>query len=285
MKAIFTNDDAGSAPSGHMVEWFETVSDWLAGQGIRGTFFWVPKPREFEKAHALWPPALHRAKAKGHDFQLHGFAHDNCLEFGVPQASTRRANAKPFEDYEADTAHWQEQHAAENLQRKIEEGIVLYGETFGGRPVIFRSPCLGVCPQMYEALHRAGIGYSSSRTVNPTATAYTKLRDPALRTWAPDFPCTPWTEPPGVVEVSAVEDLCITGVPADDYDDRLDLYLSELGHVIDEIGPDGTIVLCSHYHSMMRTWDQTRPLMERVIEWLAEQGVTEWLTFGEYVGR
>jgi len=285
MRAIFSNDDAGSGPSRQRVEWFDTVVDWLGDQGIRGTFFWTPRPQQHERAREFWLPPLHRAQGLGHDFQLHGHAHDNCLEFGIPQASTRRANSTPFDEYEANTAYWQKQHAAANLQRKIEDGIAIYGETFGGRPVIFRSPCLGVCPQMYEALHEAGIHYSSSRTINPTATAYTKLRDPALRTWAPDFPCTPWVEPPGVTEVSAVEDLCITGVQANDYHNRLDLYLAELGRVMAEIDDDGTIVLCSHYHSMMRTWRQTRPLMERVIEWLAEQGVTEWVTFAEYVGR
>ena len=285
MNAIFTNDDAGAAANPRMIEWFETVADWLTGQGIRGTFFWVPKPANHEEAHGLWRPALLAARDRGHDFQLHGHSHSNCLEFGIPQASTRRANPTPFDEYEANRGHWVEQHSAPNLQRKIEQGLAVYRDTFGGRPAIFRSPCLGVCPQMYEALHAAGVAYSSSRTINPTATAYTKLRDPALRTWAPDFPCTPWAEPPGVTEVPAVEDLCITGVPSDDYDDRLDLYLGELRRVMAQAGSDGTVVLCSHYHSMMRTWEQTRPLMERVIEWLGQQGVTEWLTFGEYAER
>ena len=283
MRAIFTNDDAGAAASPRAVEWFRTVVDWHNGIGVPGTFFWVPKPAGAEKAHELWRPALVEVREQGHDFQLHGLTHGGCLEFGVPQESTRRANPKPFEEYEANREHWEAEHCGANLQRKIEEGIAAYGSLFGGRPAVFRSPCLGVCPGMYEGLAAAGVRYSSSRTVNPTATAYTILREPALRTWAPDFPCQPWVEPPGVTEVPALEDLCIAGVPADDYDDRLDLYLSELKHFIDGAGDDGTVVLCSHYHSMMKTWDQTRPLMERVVEWLADRGVTEWITFSQYV--
>ena len=285
MRAVFTNDDAGTAPGRHMLGWFETVVDWLDAMGLPCTFFWVPKPGQAETCHRLWGPVLRDAMGRGHDIQLHGYAHSGCLEFGVPQASTRRANARPFDEYEADRELWEAQHSLAPLRAKVAEGISIYRELFGAEPVVFRSPCLGVCPAMYEALAACGIRFSSSRTVNPTATAYTILRDPSLRRWAPDFPCTPWTEPPGVREIPAVEDLCIAGVPAEDVDDRLDLYLSELGHVMREAGDDGVVVLCSHYHSMMKTWEQTRPLMERVVEWLAGQGVTEWLTFREYAAE
>ena len=34
---------------------------------------------------------------------------------------------------------------------------------------------------------------------------------------------------------------------------------------------------------MMRTWEQTRPVLEGALEWLARQGVTEWMTFEQYV--
>jgi hypothetical protein len=265
-----------------MVEWFETVVEWLNGQHIRAPFFWVPKPGEFEKCHELWDPTLIRAREQGHDFQLHGLTHGTCLEFGLPQESTRRSNSRAFEEYEASPSFWEQEHSLEHLTARLEEGVALYRQVFGETPVVFRSPCFGVCPAMYEALAAMGIRWSSSRGLNPTATAYTLTGDRSLRRWQPDFPCIPWVEPPGVTEIPCMEDLLIGGVPADQFDDRLDLVLSELGHSLDEAGEEGVPVFGSHYTSMMKTWDQTRPLLERVIAWLGERGVRQWVTFREF---
>jgi len=295
MFAIFSNDDAGAAPGPHSTEDFRTVVKWLDSLGLHGTFFWVPEPPRWEQAHEVWRETLEWACGRGHDFQLHGLRHDTCLEFGLPQASTRRANPAPFEEYERHLAHWQRRHEAECLQERLERGIGHYERTFGSRPVVFRAPCFGVSPGMYEALAAVGIGVSSSRGINPTATAYTLERGlsspqqpsragkPALQLWQPDFPCVPWTEPPGVLEVPCMEDLCIGGVTPEQAEERLALVISELEHFLAAAGEDGVLVIGSHYASMMRTWEQTRPLLEAMFEWLARQGVTEWMTFAEYV--
>jgi len=283
MKALFTNDDAGSAAGSGAVEAFATVVDWLDAQGIPGTFFWVPKPGRFEEAHELWDPVVREVRERGHDFQLHGLTHGSCLEFGVPQASTRRANPAPFEEYEANREHWEQEHSVPSLLARVREGVAIYETVFGERPAVFRAPCFGVCANMYEALAQAGIRHSSSRGVNPTATAYTITGDTSLRRWAPDFPCTPWVEPPGVTEHPCMEDVCLAGVPAEQAEDRLDLVLAELGHCMDEVGDDGVVVFGSHYHSMVRTWEQTRPLYETAFEWMADRGVAEWVTFGDCV--
>jgi len=285
MQAIFSNDDAGAAANPRAVEWFQTVVEWLNTQRIPATFFWVPKPGNADKSRELWSPALEAARQQGHDFQLHGLTHGSCLEFGLPQPSTRRANPKPFDEYESNRARWEAEHQASSLKLKLDEGIARYRQAFDESPVVFRAPCFGVSPGMYEALAAVGIRHSSSRGMNPTATAYTMLGDRSLRRWAPDFPCKPWVEPPGVTEVPCMEDICIAGVPPEQFDDRLDLYLSELAHFIDEAGDEGVLVIGSHYHSMMKTWEQTRLLMERVIEWLSAQGITQWVTFRDYVAQ
>jgi hypothetical protein len=283
MKAIFTNDDAGVAPDPRAVEAFQIVVDWLQAQGIRGTFFWVPKPAAYEEAHELWDPIVVEARDRGHDFQLHGLTHATCLEFGVPQESTRRANPAPFEEYHARPAFWKQAHSKPSLLARLRQAIDIYVRVFGDNPRVFRAPCFGVCPAMYHALAEAGILHSSSRGVNPTATAYTILGDLSLRRWAPDFPCKPWLEPPGVVEYPCMEDLCIGGVTREQFDDRLDLVLSELQHFIREAGEESVLVFGSHYHSMVRTWEQTRPLLENVLGWLADNGVEKWVTFREFL--
>jgi hypothetical protein len=283
MRAVFTNDDAGASASEQAVEAFRTVSQWLNECSIRATFFWVPKPPQWRRCHELWNSALLEARGLGHDFQLHGLAHDSCLEFGVPQESTRRTNAAVFAEYEANRGHWNRAHSAGRLAGKLRQARRAYEAVFGEPPLVFRAPCFGVCPAMYEALAEVGIHYSSSRGINPTATAYVLLGDPALRRWAPDFPCRPWVEPPGVTEYPCMEDLCIGGVRPDQVDDLFDLMTSELAHCLDELGDDGVLIFGSHYHSMARTWAYTRPLFEHVFEWLAARGVTDWVTFKDFV--
>lgn len=226
-----------------------------------------------------------KAASRGHDFQLHGLTHGTCLEFGVPQESTRRSNWRVFQEYESNLSHWQAEHTVEKLKAKLDEAVSTFQSVMGEGPQVFRAPCFGVCPALYEALAAVGIGFSSSRGVNPTATAYTLLGDRSLRRWAPDFPCRPWVEPPGVTEIPCMEDLCIGGVPADQFDGRLELVISELRHFLAEAGEEGVLVFGSHYHSMMSTWGQTRPLLERTLEWLAGEGITEWVTFREYVAE
>jgi len=80
-----------------------------------------------------------------------------------------------------------------------------------------------------------------------------------------------------------MEDLCIGGVTPEQAEERLALVISELEHFLAAAGEDGVLVIGSHYASMMRTWEQTRPLLEAMFEWLARQGVTEWMTFAECV--
>lgn len=281
MRAIFTNDDAGAATSPAAVAAFQLVIDWLNAQGIPGTFFWVPEPHDHDVAHEVWTPALLAAREQGHDFQLHGLSHANCLEFGIPQESTWRANPRPITEYRAHQEYWEGQHRRESLRGKLERGLAHYERIFGGRPVIFRSPCFGVCAQMYEALHDVGLQHSSSRGINPTATAYTYSGEPELRRWVPDYPCTPWVEPPGVTEHAAMEDLFLAGIKPEQVADREDLVQSELRHCLDALGPDGTLIFSSHYSAMAQTWDMQRPLLERVLAWLSTQGVTEWTTFDE----
>ena len=284
MIAIFTSDDVGVSHAPRSLAAFETVAEWLEGRGIRGTFFWVPKPGgKPGDRDEVWPPFMHEAEARGHDFQLHGLTHGNCLEFGTTQESTRRSNPRPFDEYELRREYWAAQHSVGNLTAKLDEAAAIYGRVFGRQPAVFRAPCFGMCPNAYQALHAVGIKHSSSRGLNPTATAYTVTKDPTLRRWAPDYPCRPWVEPPGVVEYACLEDLTIRGVSADEFDDRLDLYQSELTHFFEESDGESVLVIGTHFNAMYSTWEQTRELFSRLLEWLSSQGISGWKTFAEYV--
>jgi len=80
-----------------------------------------------------------------------------------------------------------------------------------------------------------------------------------------------------------MEDLCIGGVTPEQYDERLALVISELEHFLAEATDDSVLVIGSHYSPMVNTWEQTRPLLEAMFEWLARQGITEWVTFAHYL--
>jgi len=184
MRFVFTNDDVGGSNTTQAIEWFERVVEWLNDVGIRATFFWIPKPYMKPGDQNIdWMTAIRRARQQGHDFQLHGLTHDYCLEFGVPQADTRFSPsiAETYRDYWDNHNKWIVEHSVTNLRSKLEEAMSIYERAFGQRPIVFRAPCLGIGQSAYEALWQVGIRYSSSRSINPIATAYVTTRDPMLR--------------------------------------------------------------------------------------------------------
>ncbi|MEN6549291.1 MAG: DUF2334 domain-containing protein [Armatimonadia bacterium] len=282
MLAIFTNDDAGVSTDPQAVAGFRQVIDWLNEVGVRGTFFWVPRPAQYAEAHELWRDTLLWARDLGHDFQLHGLTHGSCLEFGLPQPSTRRANPRPFEEYEANRERYEEAHSAARLTERLRQGCEAYESLFGERPLVFRAPCFGVCANLYHALADVGISCSSSRGVNPTMTAYTLTGDESLHRWQPDYPCVPWIEPPGVVEIPCMEDYIIGTLPPEQYQERLALFKSEYSNFMEQAGEEGVIIFGSHYRAMTASWDSVRRLYEELLAWFAEQRV-EWLTLKEYI--
>ena len=86
-----------------------------------------------------------------------------------------------------------------------------------------------------------------------------------------------------MTEYCCFEDLAIRGVPAAEFSDRLDLYRSEVRHFLAEAIDESVLILGTHFSAMYSTWEQTRELFERLLDWLPAQGVDEWMTFAEYV--
>ena len=280
MRFIFTNDDIGGTDNPQHIRWFEEVCAWLEGMGIPGTFFWVPfaggKPG-YEKKDLM--KAVERAKTRGHDFQLHGLRHDTCLEFGLPSKNSTILNTKVLNEYESNRKKWEKEHTVERLGEKINTGVKIYKQAFGRKPLVFRSPCFGMCGEAYKALAGAGIKYSSSRGINPLATAYTATKNPEHRMWDPDFRLPAEFE--GVLEMGCMEDLVIFGLPENEYADRIDLFKSEMKNYIRELGDRGTGIFGSHYWAMMSAWDRVRPLYEELFSWLRSIGVSGWTTFSK----
>ena len=131
MRLVFSNDDVGCNDSSEHVQWFREVVDFIT-------------PRDIRYELKDWMEAIRWARDLGHDFQLHGLGH-HCLDFGVPQPGICRENPKPFEEFEKNRDHWVKEHSYRRLREKLEKGIEIYEKAFGCRPLIFRSPCGGIC--------------------------------------------------------------------------------------------------------------------------------------------
>lgn len=279
MKFVFGCDDVGGARGERPLGWFRKLVDWLDAMHIPGTFFWVPKPGgRPADPDGPWMQAIRPAREHGHDFQLHGLTH-HCLEFGVPQESIRRHNPRLFEDYEREKEKWDGEHTVPALEKRFAEGIQIYERAFGERPLIFRAPCLGMCANAYAAMSQHGLAFSSSRSVNPDATGYVLTRKPELvPPWHGDYDGMPYEAAPGVTEIPLVEDLAIGGFASEDLNLMLDLFKTELRRYLDGL-PEGAFgVFSSHYQAIGKQFDLTTRLYERLFEWLAGQGVSEWTT-------
>lgn len=279
MKFVFTCDDVGGSGGEKPIQWFGAAVDWLSERGIPGTFFWVPKPggRPSDESSEWLDPVL-RAKACGHDFQLHGLTH-HCLEFGVPQASIRRHAPKLYEEYEANREKYEREHSIGEQRRKFAEAVAIYRRVFGEAPLVFRAPCLGIGPTAYQAMHENGIRYSSSRSVNPAATGYMITRKPELEPWQPDYDGRPFEEPPGVTEIPCLEDLVIRGFEPEEYGFALSLFKREVANYIEGLGDADLGIFLSHYSRIGMQMDLIPKLYGELFDWMAaEHGITEWTT-------
>lgn len=282
MKFIFTCDDVAAGDDAARVEQFEMVTDWLDGMGIPGTFFWVPRPgggRPSDESEP-WVRAITAARERGHDFQLHGHRHE-CFEFGVPQESIRRHAPQMYQAYDADPDGFHRRWTVPALREKFEDAVEIYERAFGVAPLVFRAACLGIGDSAYEAMHQAGLRYSSSRSVNPAATGYVITRKPELRAWNPDYSGLPFSEPPGVLEMPCMEDLVIKGIGAEDFEMVLELFERDLGHYLDALGQWPFGIFASHYYAIARDLPLVTRLYETLFEWLAARGVGQWTTFGD----
>jgi len=281
MKFIFTCDDVGAGDDRGRVEQFEMVTAWLDRMGIPGTFFWVPRPgggRPSDQSE-VWMPAIRAARERGHDFQLHGHLHE-CFEFGIPQESIRRHAPEMYKAYDLDPDSHRRAWVVPALRAKFEEAVEIYHRAFGAPPLVFRAACLGICDNAYQAMHQAGLRYSSSRSINPAGTGYVITRKPELEAWNPDYSGVPFEEPPGVLEMPTVEDLLIKGIGEDDFDLVLGLFQRDLGHYLDALGEWPYAIFGSHYYAIARDMTLVTRLYEALFEWLANRGVEEWTTFG-----
>lgn len=280
MKLIYTNDDVGAGGKRN-AEAFKDTLKLLKKLKIKATFFWIPRPGgKLSWKRKEWEGGIKMALEEGHDFQLHGFEH-KCLEFGRPPEIFHPEMPSIFNRYALEPERWEREWKVERLFLKIKKAKLLYEEVFEKAPLIFRAPCFGTSPGMYEALYRAGINASSSTCINPKSWLYTVTYFPENREYQEEFPPYPRKVPPGVVEYPTVADYTHWGISEYRLKDLLELARRDFSLIKKKNPP--LIVLLGHYHTMHKNWSLTFKFYIEFFAWIKDRGWGEFTTFQEFL--
>lgn len=144
---VWCNVDGKSEGLGFMLETFKRY-------GVEATFFVETVHRNYFK-HDPMRPIVQQIFAAGHEVQLHThpcwalFEHDDWRE--------RARKTRNRDDFKG--------RGVDDSLRLIEQGIATFGEWGIPRPKVFRSGNLQHDDQLYQALARASIPYSSNVAV------------------------------------------------------------------------------------------------------------------------
>jgi peptidoglycan/xylan/chitin deacetylase (PgdA/CDA1 family) len=171
---ILTSDDVGR----DSVENFKKFVSFLDEYGIKCTFFAVPKPRDNMplNENKEWIIALKKAIQLGHDVQLHGFTHER-FECGFPNKLVlsmyeKEARKNLMKEMTDNKEKIEENLSLDKLTSRLLKSKKLFEKALGYSPICFRSPLLGMHENLYKALAKTGIKYSTNIVVNPSGWSY-----------------------------------------------------------------------------------------------------------------
>ncbi len=171
---ILTSDDVGR----DSVENFNNFLDFLEECNIKCTFFAVPKPRDniVLTKNKEWIRALKEAIKKGHDVQLHGYTHER-FECGFPKKFILSLYQKEERETLIKNIGENKEEIEKNLELKkltarLSKSKKLFEKAMGYSPICFRSPLLGTHENLYKALNKIGIKYSTNLVVNSSGWSY-----------------------------------------------------------------------------------------------------------------
>jgi peptidoglycan/xylan/chitin deacetylase (PgdA/CDA1 family) len=252
-----TNDDAGGADPGR----FDELLDFLDEQRVSATFFVVPHhggTRIDEKPG--WMARLRRALDAGHELQQHGFDHSD-FEFGAAPDFMLHVKPASKARWERESEEIQKQHSLDVISARLAHGRSILEDALGYQPTGFRSPCLMMCDNTYQALADQGFEWSSNLVVNTTGWWW-HLKpgrysiDPTVfgEPWQPDVPLNPVGYKAGVTEVPMMAEYTHQVTPAHE-EWHFQFARTEYDRVR---ARGGTFVTLSHYNTM--TWEHATGL-------------------------
>jgi hypothetical protein len=282
---IFTNDDAGSGD----VSLFHELLDFLRDEGVPGTFFTVPCARGVPLSdRPEWVEALGRARAEGHDLQLHGYVHTG-FEFGKPPdfmldlmshgSKGQGGWAELERNREQLERDWQRDHLRDLLQK----GQQIFRDVLDLQPVAFRAPCASSCDALYEALSDVGIGCDSSQIIDWVGWEYCRKEFSKHSTWDERFPprAIPFYKA-GVTLVPLMSEYTWYITP-DEVQIQLRLAREDLDRTLDI--PGSAFVALSHYYAMTGEHRAGLEVYRRLFAYAREVAGAEFITLAAYLDR
>ena len=277
-----TNDDAGGADPGR----FDELLGFLDEQQVPATFFVVPHHRGAridEKPE--WMALLKRALDSGHEIQQHGFDHTS-FEFGVAPDFMLHVIPSSKARWEREPEEVQKGHRLEVVSARLAHGRSILQDALGYQPKGFRSPCLEMCDNTYQALADQGFEWSSNLVVNATGWWWSLKPeryaiDPTVfgEHWQPDVPPHPVRYKSGMIEVPMMGEYTHQVMPA-----REEWHVQFAGSEYDRVRElGGTFVTLSHYDTM--TWEHATGLnvYRRLFEHARASGDVRFVTVSQLV--
>jgi peptidoglycan/xylan/chitin deacetylase (PgdA/CDA1 family) len=278
-----TNDDAGS----QQPELFGELLDFLAEQRVPATFFVVPAaggvPLD-EKPE--WVDLLHRALDEGHELQHHGFNH-GVFEFGVPPRFMLDIIPEARERWQREPEAVRAEHTLGIMRQKIAQGKEILTPILGYEPRGFRSGCLAICDDMYQALSEHGFAWSSNLVVNPMGWRYINRDYDAGEPWQADVPPHPFPykvallPEAGLIEVPMVSEYTWLLQP-EDLERHYDLICRDYDRARHD---SGVFVALSHYYAMTGEYATGLKVYERLLNYARELGDVRFCTVSGLLAR
>jgi peptidoglycan/xylan/chitin deacetylase (PgdA/CDA1 family) len=273
-----TNDDAG----GENPHLFAELLEFLAGRGIVATFFVVPmsggRPLH-EKPE--WLVLLERARATGHELQLHALDHGSTFEFGVPPGFMLDIIPDAKARWEREPEVVQADHTVANMGSKLDRGVEIFEQALGYAPTGFRGPCLSMCDATYEALAQRGFVWSSNLVVNPMGWRYINRDYDAGEPWQPGIPPHPFRYRSGIIETPMMSEYTWY-LRDEDVERHVGLMKSDFDRVRQSGDP---FVPLSHYYAMTGEWRAGLRAYDRLLDYAAGKASLKFCTVSDLVNR
>jgi peptidoglycan/xylan/chitin deacetylase (PgdA/CDA1 family) len=251
-----TNDDAG----GEQPERFAELLDFLAAQQVPATFFVTPaaggKPLDHKPE---WISLLRRALAEGHELQLHSLTHAD-FEFGVPPDFMLDIMPEVKARWQREPERISSAHTLPALTGQLVLGKAILEQALGITPRGFRSGCLSICDNMYQALADQGFRWSSNLVVNPKGWHYINHQFESRAGWQPDIPPHPFVYQSGILEIPMLSEYTWF-VREDDVERHYQLMRDDLRRTWER---SGVFVTLSHYFAMTGAWSSGLRIYERI---------------------
>jgi peptidoglycan/xylan/chitin deacetylase (PgdA/CDA1 family) len=268
-----TNDDAGS----QQPELFGDLLDFLAEQRVPATFFVVPAAGGVPlDRKPEWVDLLRRARDEGHELQHHGYNH-GVFEFGVPPGFMLDIIPEAKERWQREPQAVRAEHTLEVLREKLARGVEILTPILGHGPQGFRSGCLAIGDDMYQALAEQGFSWSSNLVVNPMGWRYINREYDAGEPWQADVPPYPFPYKAGLIEVPMVSEYTWL-LQAEDVERHVDLIRRDYDRACQE---SGIFVALSHYYAMTGEYAAGLEVYRRLFAYACQVGDVRFCTVSE----